>query len=165
MKTLKLRHPATLAYAVTRIVDAIGVEAAAAAVGRSGKLVYHWVDPDAEAKPSLEQGVKLDAAFLAAGHGTTPAEAPIAAWYLAELDREARVASLAPSPLARVATIAAEAGDVAHAVSEALADGDLTPNERARIAQEAQQLRDGAEALIRDMSEPKVHGEPKRVRS
>ena len=150
----KLRHPANLAHAVTAIVEAIGVEVCARAVEKSPRLVYCWADPDHDTKPTLRQGMVLDALWLASGRGRTAAEAPIASWYLAELDREATERGIAPSPLARLADVMARAGDLAEEVSGASGDGLLTGVERSRIAEEAAGLRDAATRIITDMTVP-----------
>ena len=68
----KRPDPETVAGAVQRIVGDLGIEAAAAAVGKSERLVYLWGDEDSDARPSIVQAIKLDRAYQFAGHGRAP---------------------------------------------------------------------------------------------
>jgi len=98
----KLRAPATFEDAVTRIAGAIGWTACAEVVGKVEKVVRNWSDPDMDRRPSIEEAVALDAAYLAAVGG----EPPLLAVYQLMLARRA-----APSP---------DTAALARAVSETL---------------------------------------------
>lgn len=131
MTAIKPRPPGSLAAAMTRVVDRLGAEGAAAVVGKSSGLIHRWADPDDERRPSIEQALALDSAMLSAGH-----EAALGEWYSARLEQAlAAHAPLAP-PL-RMAQVSGEVGDVAKEVHRACADGALTPAERAEISRQA----------------------------
>ncbi|MEG3182103.1 hypothetical protein [Sphingomonas sp. LT1P40] len=66
------RDPLTFAEAVSRIADRIGYSAAARLVGRSERLVRKWSHPTSRAFPTLDQGLRLDAAFMADGGDGAP---------------------------------------------------------------------------------------------
>ncbi len=147
----KPRHPATLAHAVTSIIERVGVAACAKAVFRSERLIYDWADPDHDARPNFLQGKALDALWLAAERSALPAESPIASWYLAELERDAFERGQAPSPMARVVELLARCGGLAEEVEAANVDGLLTPNEKTAIAERAEKVRLVAAKIVSEI--------------
>lgn len=74
---MKTRSARSFESAITSIIEAIGAEACADAVGRSPSLIRKWSDPDNPAQPSISQAVMLDTAFLL----KTGQPAPIRAVY------------------------------------------------------------------------------------
>jgi hypothetical protein len=129
----------TLAFAITKIIAAIGRAGAAAAVGKSEKLVYNWSDPDGDARPNGDQMLALDAAWLAAGGDGT---APIAEWYLAELERRCLVQRAPHSPLERIADGVTDMG--VHHMNALIADMNLPK-------QPPEQLSKGAKPKLRSV--------------
>lgn len=104
----KARNPTTFEDAILRIVDRIGWAAAADAVGKGERVIRNWSDPDMDRQPDIDDALKLDAAYLAAGGGNPP---PLASVYLARLERIAsKVADSAEIAIA-TAVAAKETGE------------------------------------------------------
>lgn len=135
----KVRPPVSFADAVTRIAGRIGWDGAAQAVGKAERTVRNWSDPDTGALPTIEDALRLDAAYLAAGG----AEAPIAAVFLFRLDREAAVRADPEQLMAATATAAREAGEAVSALVVASQPG-ASPQARA-VAQK--EIAEAIEAL------------------
>ncbi|MCG8595650.1 MAG: hypothetical protein MI785_14980 [Kiloniellales bacterium] len=87
----KLREPGSFEAAVLRIIGDMTAEVAAAAVGKSTRLVRLWSDPDDDTLPNLRQAFALDTAYLA--DPTTPAAAPIHSVYGRMLEAAERPAT------------------------------------------------------------------------
>lgn len=85
----KARKPATIHDAIIRVIDRIGWDGAADAVGKDPKVVRNWSDEDTGRCPRLDEAIALDAAFLSAGGG----EPPLLAVYQLLLARQS-----SPSP-------------------------------------------------------------------
>ncbi|HEX8554360.1 MAG TPA: phage regulatory CII family protein [Sphingomonas sp.] len=68
----KLRVPHSWADATTRIAGLLGYEAAGHVVGRSDRTIYEWANPESATRPTLEQMLALDAAYIAAGGQGAP---------------------------------------------------------------------------------------------
>lgn len=107
----KSREPTTFEDAILRIVDRIGWAAAADVVGKGERVIRNWSDPDMDRRPDIDECLKLDAAYLAAGGGNPP---PLASVYLARLQRAA-------APPSDVAAIAAATVIAAKETGEAIA--------------------------------------------
>jgi hypothetical protein len=105
----KAREPTTFEDAILRIVDRIGWAAAADVVGKGERVVRNWSDPDMDRQPTIDDALKLDIAYRAAGGGEPT---PMLAVFMARLER----ASAAPSDTAAIAaaTALADAAEDAH---------------------------------------------------
>jgi hypothetical protein len=67
----KLRHPGSIKDGIWNVLQGIGRDAAAFAVGLSWRRPYEWADPDVSDESGLEQVCQLDAAHLRiTGKGT-----------------------------------------------------------------------------------------------
>jgi len=153
----KRRAPISIPEAVTEIIAGIGDVAAAEAVAKSVRHLRRWSDPDGESKPTLEQALQLDRAFLAAGHEV----APIFDVYRARIEQALRLARPAEAgdPHLRLMRAMAEFGDVSRVMAGAMADGKLSAAERADILREAQQ----AVAQLNAMIDALEHGAERRA--
>jgi hypothetical protein len=147
MTVVKPRHPVSWPGAVTRIMGALGL-AAAQAIGKSDSLIRKFADPDHDAVPNLDQAVALDAAFMAA----TGDEAPILRVYLLRLEAAtAGVPHAAQAPHKRLIRVMAESGEIAADLHRALADGKLTPAERATLQKDIADAIEQLTAMSRDL--------------
>lgn len=108
----KVRPPVTFQHAVTRIAGRLGWDVAAAAVSKAERTVRNWSDPDTGALPTVDDAMRLDAAFLAAGGG----DAPLHAVYAQMLDRGAQGAADPEAITASAAQAAKEAGEAVSAL-------------------------------------------------
>jgi hypothetical protein len=157
----KSRLPGTIHEAVSRVLGSISPAEAARVVGKSVGHVYKWGAPvsdddDVQPEPKLSQAIALDAAYMAwaAEHPDLPdvlSHPPILAAYAAILEGFGAPRRKPADPRDRLTTIMAEVGDVAGAVRDALADGAVSTNERARIAKEAGDAVTALQALLDDM--------------
>lgn len=147
MTVVKPRHPVSFPGAVTRIMGALGL-GAAQAIGKSDSLIRKFADPDHDALPNLDQALALDAAFVLA----TGDEAPILRVYLQLLEDLTRgAAHAAQPPHARLMRVMAEAGEIAGDLHTALADGRVTPNERAKLQKDIADAIEQLSAMSRDL--------------
>lgn len=113
----------------------------ASAIGVCRERVRDWCDADKEPAITLRDLVVVMRRLPTLGAELVRAQA--------NLVDERRGPGLAP--LAHVARVSAEAGDLARTVSEALADGDLDAAERERIDRELAHVISAAEAARRDL--------------
>lgn len=104
----KAREPTTFEDAILRIVDRIGWAAAADVVGKGERVIRNWSDPDMDRRPDIDECLKLDAAYLAAGGGNPP---PLASVYMARLERAAAVPSDVAAIAAATVAAAKETGE------------------------------------------------------
>jgi hypothetical protein len=139
---LKTRTPGTVAEAVTRIAGAVGAEAAGKEIGKSAALVYCWADPDSDHVPNILQAIALDAAYVTAGFG----EPPIHSVYRHHMAMLKRAPHEPVEPMTRYMGLVPEVGDIATTILAALADGRISPNERAAILRE---IREAEEVLLK----------------
>lgn len=141
----KLRTPRTWADATHRVGDTIGYDVAANAVGKSESLIRQWSNPDSDKRPSIDQALTLDAAYLAAG-GEEPPHLQAFEFQLgAATDRKA---ACSRALAAEVATIARETGD-AVAAAMVLITSTASNRDVHRAFAEAQELARAADALLR----------------
>jgi len=149
----KAREPTTFEDAILRIVDRIGWAAAADAVGKGERVVRNWSDPDMDREPTISEALALDAAYRAAGGGNPP---PMAAVYMARLDRAASPPSNAAEIGAATALAAKEAGEaIAAAVAASLAGADQ--KSRTIADKEVGQAIDALQTLQTKIAVPAVH--------
>lgn len=110
----KLRAPLSFALAVTRIAGVIGWAVAARVANRSERTIRLWSESDNKTTPTLEQAVKLDAAYrFAGGDG-----APLLECYTLML--EIRMAGASACQAALVNDIATLTRETADAVATSL---------------------------------------------
>lgn len=129
----KERAPLTFAQAVTRVAGLLGWEEAARVVERSERTLRLWSEPGSGASPTIEQALKLDVAYQAAGGRG----APIFETYAARLDRETvdALADLEALAISTAAT-AKETGEAVSALILAARPG-ATRTDRVRAELEA----------------------------
>lgn len=147
------RNQATVEKALLDVLPELSERAVAAATGKSPSHFYKVSNPQNDLSLSLRDAAALDVALMAAGK-----PAVFAAVYeeaqRATLDR---LGGSQPAPKLDIAASLRrahiEAGHLAQAVDDALADDRITIEERRRIAKEAQDLIDAARQL-RDTVEP-----------
>lgn len=115
----KVRAPASFEDAVTRVAGRLSWDGASQAVGKAERTVRNWSDPDTGAQPTIQDALRLDAAYLTAGGE----EAPMMAVYRFMLERMAEPA-ISPEELAQSAADAArEAGEFTAAMMMASQPG------------------------------------------
>jgi hypothetical protein len=142
----KIRQPDSFSDAVHVIAAALTWEGAAAAIGKSVSLVRQFADPDAEAKPNIEQALKLDVAYTA----HTGEAGPIGLLY-AE-NSHPLPATHKPQPLhQRLCDLGKQVGDVYAATAAALADGKVNSRERAAILRECGDVEQVIRKIKRDL--------------
>jgi hypothetical protein len=115
----KARCPASFADAVTRVAGRLGWDGAAQAVGKAERTVRNWSDPDTGAQPSIDDALRLDAAYLAADGG----EPPMLAVYQLRLERSVAPAADTAALTASAAQAAREAGEFTAAMMAAAQPG------------------------------------------
>lgn len=149
---MKLRVPGTIAEGVQRVIGVLLDDGVREVTGKSSGLVRRWGDPDDDCcHIPMFQAVRLDAACSMAGEGT-----PILDAYLTELGRaiEAKGGAPAHRPLPlpeRLARVMAELGDVARAEMRAREDKKIDAVEHAAMLQQAREVQDQAEKLVKDL--------------
>jgi hypothetical protein len=144
----KIRQPDSFSDAVHVIAAALTWEGAAAAIGKSVSLVRQFADPDAEAKPNIEQALKLDAAFAA--HTGEPG--PIGLLYCEQSKEHGNGEAHKPAPIhQRLCDLGKQVGDVYAATTQALEDGKVTSRERAAILRECGDVEQVIRKIKRDM--------------
>jgi hypothetical protein len=138
----KARDPLTVEDAVTKIAAAIGWDGAAAAVGKTERMVRYWSDPDEDREPSITQAIKLDAAYRAKTGSNT---APLLTAYAHALGLDGFCPETGAALIALAAAVARETGEAAAAVMEAALPG-ASPAVRAKAVRE---LDEAAEVIGR----------------
>lgn len=115
----KSRAPLTVENAVFKVLGLIGAERAAEVTGRGSDYVRSLSDPDTRYRVTVEDAIKLDLAFIAAGGDGTP----ILSTY--ELLLEAGVTAFGNSAELAARTLAAikEGGEANHALVAATLPG------------------------------------------
>jgi len=114
----KVRPPASFCDAITRIAAHIGWDGCSAALSTDARKVAertirNWSDPDTEPCISVEDALRLDLAFQAAGGTGTP----LFESYALQLDRESERARLSqPCLIHTTAAAAKETGEAMHAL-------------------------------------------------
>ena len=149
----KAREPTTFEDAILRIVDRIGWAAAADVVGKGERVVRNWSDPDMDRRPDIEECLKLDAAYQAAGGGHPP---PLASVYLARLDRAGAPPSCAEQIAAATSVAAKETGE-AIAASVAAAQPGACAQVREIADKELGEAVAALQTLQTKISAPAVH--------
>lgn len=115
----KVRCPASFADAVTRVAGRLGWDGASQAVGKAERTVRNWSDPDTGAVPTIDDALRLDAAYLAAGGG----EPPLLSVFQLRLGWADGPAADAAELAAAAATAAREAGEFSAAMMAAAQPG------------------------------------------
>lgn len=141
---MKRRRPGSIEEAITTVYSLIGVDAAAAAVGKSTSHIYRWVNPDDDCTPSLKQALQLDAACLRA-----TGQAPITECWNHWMSAIAKEAVAAPARRIEDAALqlASATGEVAGQALDALADGTITPAEEHCLLEKTATARRNIESL------------------
>lgn len=125
----KARAPLTPYRSLSQIADLLGWDGCAAVLGKSEWSVRKWADPDAEREISLQDAIRLDAAFMRAGGERAPLfECYAARLDLAGADDEDDEAQL----LAATSIAAKEAGEAVSAALDAAASKDKAARLRAK---------------------------------
>lgn len=134
----KVRPPASFHDAITRIAGLIGwdgcVEALTAGTSRKlvARTIRNWSDPDTEPCISIEDALRLDLAFKAAGGIGTP----LFDAYALQLEREVeRARQSQPCLIHIIAAAAKETGEAIHAMVLA-SSPHASPNDKARAGAE-----------------------------
>ncbi|MCC2976226.1 hypothetical protein LK533_06005 [Sphingomonas sp. PL-96] len=111
----KQRPPLSFEQAIARIAGLLGWEEAAGLIGKKGKTLRDYGDPDVATGICLADAFTLDCAYRAAGGEGLP----ILQTYMFRSEVEAATPGHDPEALARLASIAAkEAGDaIAHLIA------------------------------------------------
>ncbi|MDA8708138.1 hypothetical protein N9M10_02070 [Hellea sp.] len=152
---MKVRPARSYERAVQQIIDAIGEQAAAEAVGRSVSLVRKWSDPDNVAMPSIKQAFALDEAFVL----QTKQPAPIRAVYAHRLDKV--FDALSPEIGTLVMSLFNLHGSIGHMTREIaeilegkdIEDLKLTPRLRQTLLAEIQNVSERTADLERSIEE------------
>ncbi len=120
----KIREPMSFHDAVTKVAGLLGWARTAEAVGKAERTVRNWSDPDTGALPTIEDALRMDAAYLARGG----AEPPMLTAYAMHLDMENARPSDPREIAASMKTAAREAAEAMGALGEVLAapNGDPT---------------------------------------
>lgn len=138
----KIREPMSFAAAVNTVAGLVGWEHLAEILGRSERLIRYWSDDDHRARPSLEQAVELDRAYLAAG-GT---HAPMLEAFASQLQIDA---VMTPPCTDALATGIAEATrETAEAISNSIGllhRGSTLPQKREAM----REINEGIDAMNR----------------
>ncbi|WP_156680048.1 hypothetical protein [Sphingomonas profundi] len=131
----KLRAPLSFDLAITRIAGLLGWDGAASVVGQAERTVRNWSDPDTTARIPLEDALRLDAAYRAAGGQA----APLLECYQLRLDIATAAARGDQAELlAATAMVAKESGEAIAAIIRASQPG-ATADERARARLEGEE--------------------------
>lgn len=132
----KLRDALTFEDAIIKIVALIGWNGAAAAVGKSERLVRAWSDPDDDRSITIEHALRLDAAFAARGGEG----APFLSAYAYQLELTGFGSTSSDALVAVTARAAKECGEAIGALLEASRPG--APRQARDVA-----LRESGEAI------------------
>lgn len=115
----KLRQPATFADAVTRIAGVLTWSGMADVVGKAERTVRNWSDPETNTLPTVEDAMRLDAAFVAQAGGAPP----ILSVYGFRLEQVIRPAPDAAAIAAVTGSAAIEGGQAIKALVDASQPG------------------------------------------
>ncbi|ATC34146.1 hypothetical protein CA606_18415 [Caulobacter vibrioides] len=115
----KRRVPASFQDAVATIGGFLTYPVAAEAVGKAERTVRNWSDPDTGALPTIEDAVRLDAAFIAAGGG----DPPMLAAYAMRLERASMASAGAAEVAASMKAAVREGNEAVNAMFDALERG------------------------------------------
>jgi hypothetical protein len=133
----KLRTPNSFEDAITRIMGVLTPSVAASAVGKSSDLLRRWGNEDLPERPSIEQCLLLDLAYMRDAPADQASVAPIFEVYAARLSQVGIAVKLQPlDPRDRMMRVASEIGDVSRAVTESMADRKVTNRERNAVRKE-----------------------------
>lgn len=143
----KHRNVGSVEDAIAKIVGAITPDGAAEVIGKSVSLVRKLSDPDDDVRPCIQYCIALDSAYVTAGHG----EPPVFSVYRHEMAMLKRAPHQAVEPMTRYMGLVPEVGDIASTILAALADGRISPNERAAILREIMQAEEVLLKLRRDV--------------
>ncbi len=143
-----LRAPLTFAMAMTRIGGLLDFDDAARIVGRSNRCVRSWSEPGGTKRPTVEQALKLDAAYLAAGGDSAPF---LDAFAFQLQVRRARHAACQRALVTEIAQVAQECGDAVAASLELTASG-ASPRTVHRAVAEAEEAHKSTGALLRRLT-------------
>lgn len=143
-----LRTPRTFADAMTRVAGLLTFAECRAIVRRSDRCVRNWSEEASDARPTIAQALKLDAAYrLAGGEG-----APFLDAFAFQLD--VRVAEKTASHRALaddIATFARESGD-AIAAGLAVTHSNASPRDIHRAVAEVEQVESAISAFRRRLA-------------
>lgn len=116
----KLRAPLTIDAALTRAAGLLpgGWASLAELTGRSPSMVRAWSDPDRREQLPLRDALLVDQAVR-----TQTGEAPLLAWYAAQLDLSCGPASPTSDLVSRVVEVVRECGEANAALIEAAQPG------------------------------------------
>jgi hypothetical protein len=144
----KLRVPHTWAEAATRVAGELGYAEAGLVVGRSERTIYEWANPDTATRPSLEQMIALDAAYIAAGGEG----APFLAAHAHQLDLTSAALTADRSALVEaVQTTARECGEAIDAALTVSAP-NASPIETHRALVQANEAHQATGALVQRLT-------------
>ncbi len=140
-----LRTPKTFADAMTRVAGLLDWEACAALVNRSTRCVRNWSEPACRKRPTIEQALILDAAYLRAGGEI----APFRDTYEFLLDARVTEQTACQRALAQeIATVALECGE-AISFGMAVTYSNASPAAVHRAVAEATHALTATAALLR----------------
>jgi hypothetical protein len=140
----KRRAPLTYEDALNRVIGAIGMDAAAAATGRTPDYLRALTDPDKRYTLTIEDAEKLDLAYTADGNPG----APIFDTYATRLRIAHREAFADHFALVeRIAHFIKEGGEASYAMIRASLPGS-GPVEHRDAVRETQEVVEAANALI-----------------
>ncbi|WP_394652355.1 hypothetical protein [uncultured Sphingomonas sp.] len=147
----KVRAAGTIEDALFRVLGHIGVDRAAEEVlGISGDYLRRLSDPDSRYRLTVEDAIKLDLAYLAAGGGA----APIYQTYTLLLDQaNAERFSDREELVRRTATAMKEGGDADAALVLATLPG-ATPADRERARREVHEAIEAKAAVLACLDDP-----------
>lgn len=153
MVAQKLRPPGSIEDAMVQALAILGDAGVEKATGKSAGLARKWSDPDADDHHiQLRQAAALDAACLFAGQDGPFGKAfPGAVAARLEALGGPAAGAAAKDPLARIASVTADLGDVAREVAKAAADGRFDAAECKRIFDELHEMIREAEKLFADV--------------
>lgn len=150
MSLQKPRLPGSIEDALARVCGVLGFDAAGAMLGHaSGSRLRQCADPEQDAQISLRDAIRLDREYRAA-----TGDAPLLLAVHAELVGPAPGAAphAAKAPLARMLELTQELGETASDLSQAHADGKITPAEHAKLDKDLRDVVRAAERLRRDIA-------------
>lgn len=145
------RRAGSVDHKLLETLRALSPDEIEAATGKSHDHLYNVSNPTTQHGLHFVDAARLDAALMAKGLSRT--FAPL----LDDLTRQALAADAPADPASSIDSLlirsTAELGQVHAVAMQFMQDGRLEPQERARIAQEAQDVIDVMQAL-RDQCEP-----------
>lgn len=122
----KLREPGSIPHAITQVMAVLSPEGAGEAVGKSESMVRFWSDPDKPDLPTVEQAIKLDAAY----QRETGTRGPVLKAAVRQLtDLAGNETPAGRCLFDHLAQLTDSLGTVAGEIRKGWADGKLTPGE------------------------------------